>query len=457
MDKKNEKLERLLPQDTDAEAAVLSAMFIDGTAVSLALELLKEEDFYKNAHRQIFRAMRMLFEGQKEIDLITVRNKLELNGHLEEAGGVLYLNEISDLVLSGANMRYHAELVQEKALLRQLITASNQIIDTCFNTAKPAKEVVDIAEQKIFEVADHPSRVGFQSISGLIQQSVMDIEQAVLNKAIVLNIGSGFPELDRLTGGFKKGHLVIIAARPAMGKTAFALNIAATAAVEHDKKVAVFTLEMPSEEIIYRMIGSAAQVNVGNVLKGYGLSDDQFNRIAQVGVVLGEKSIYIDDAGLLTVLDIKAKCRRLKAELKGLDLVIIDYMQLMDAGARKTDNRQQEISDISRGLKALAKELEVPVIALSQLNRRLEDRINKRPQLSDLRESGAIEQDADLVMFLYRDEYYHPAGSEHPSEKPGTAEVIIGKNRHGPTGTVELRFVPDFTLFQSLDTIHGEF
>ncbi len=440
----SEKNVRTLPADINAEAAVLSAMMIDNYSVAKAIELMKEEYFYRSAHKTIFRNLIQLFEKNIEIDIITLIHQLDKNGELEKVGGKQYLNDLSDMVMSGANISYHANIVIEKALLRELIQASNRIIEQCYESENDVRMIVDEAEQTIFRVAEMPNTRGFVSIKDIIPDTLQSIEDIASTKTNVLGVSSGFPDLDRLTGGFRKGQFIVIAARPAMGKTSFALNIAFNASMFHDQKVGVFTLEMANDELLMRIISSAAEVPMDTILKGYGMDQNKILRIAQVAEGISGKDLYIDDNGSCTVLEVRAKSRRLKAEIKGLDLIIIDYLQLM-ASVKGRENRQAEIAEISRALKILAKELEVPVVALSQLNRGLESRDDKRPRLSDLRESGAIEQDADLVMFIYRDEIYN---AETPDKN--VAEIIIGKNRHGATGTIKLLFKGEFTQFKAL-------
>ncbi|HOD53499.1 MAG TPA: replicative DNA helicase [Candidatus Cloacimonadota bacterium] len=439
-----ESIERMLPNDINAEAAVLSAMMIDNNSVAKVLELVRENHFYKNSHKVIFRAISDLFERNIEVDIITLIHRLEEKSELEKIGGKLYINELSDIVLSSANVEFHAQIVLEKALLRDLITTSNQIIQSCYNPEGPINEIVDRAEQEIFKIAEMPNNRSFTKVSKIIPETLRNIEEVAKTRKSVLGVGSGFDGLDKVLGGFRKGQLVILAARPAMGKTSFALNIAFNAAIQ-DLKVGVFTLEMASDELLLRIFSSYSEVSMDSMIKGFGMDQTKIARISQVAEVLGTKDLFIDDTGSITVMDIRAKARRLKAEIKGLDLIIIDYLQLMTS-KRNIDNRQQEIAEISRALKVLAKELEIPIIALSQLNRGLESRTDKRPMLSDLRESGAIEQDADIVMFIYRDDYYNKE-----SEKPGIAEIIIGKNRHGATGSVDLLFQKEFTKFKDLE------
>ncbi len=441
--------ERSLPTDVNAEAAILSAMIIDSGIVSKGIEVLKEEFLSRTAHKLILRAISELFNEGVEIDTVTLIDRMKRNNTLEKAGGVPYISDLNDFVVSSANFDFHLNIVVEKALLRHLILACNGIIESCYSSSKPVQTIVDEAEQAIFSIAELPEHQGFLRIDQISAGVIQTIDAIASTKIPVIGVASGFGDLDRLTGGFRPGQFIIIAARPAMGKTSLALNIASHAAVNMGKKVAIFTMEMAADEVIMRMFSSAAEVNMEAMLKGYGMNEEKLIRIMQASEVLSTKQIYIDESGTNTPLEIRAKTRRLSAEVDGLDLIIIDYLQLMTL-PRDKDNRQQEISEISRALKILAKDMKIPVIALSQLNRMLENREDKRPRLADLRESGAIEQDADLVMFIYRDEYYYP----DKTEKPGIAEVIIGKNRHGSTGSAELGFVKEYTLFRNLDTSH---
>lgn len=437
---------RQLPNDLNAEAAVLSAMMIDNYVVSKAIENLNEDNFYSQTHKIIFRNMSQLFEANKEIDLITLIDLLKTNSELEKVGGEAFLNELSDVVLSGANVEYHINIVLEKSLLRQLIETSNKIVESCYNPDRPVEDIIDDSEQAIFRIAERPNRKAFLNIAKVIPTTIENIEQTALTKKNILGVPSGFMDLDRKIGGFRPGQFIVLAARPAMGKTSLALNMASNMAVNFDKKVGIFTMEMEADELLMRMLSAASEVEMENMLKGYGMNEKKLLRIAGAAEVLAEKHIYIDDNGSNTILDVRAKTRRLKAELKGLDIIFIDYLQLMSL-KRNRENRQQEISEISRSLKVLAKELSIPIVALSQLNRGLESRDDKRPKLADLRESGAIEQDADVVLFIYRDEVYN----EEDSEKPGIAEIIIGKNRHGAIGKLDLRFDAKFTVFRDLN------
>lgn len=441
----SQSTDRVLPYDVNAEAAVLSAMMLDNVAASTAISELEDKYFYRTAHKMIFQTMKELYRDSIEIDLVTLSARLQPNNMIEKVGGTDYLNKISDFVLSTANITYHLKIVKEKALLRELIVTSNNIIEKCYTAEEDVEEIVDGAEQMIYNVTNKRSGNYFKDIASIMGQTLEDINEVATSHTSVLGVSTGYTDLDRKTGGFKPGQLIVLAARPAMGKTALAINIAFNAITHHNKKVAIFTMEMSDDELLKRMLSAASEVPMDAILKGFGMTDEKMLRITNYGMMLSEKKLYIDHAGVNSPLEIRAKLRRLKAEAKGLDLVLIDYLQLMSS-QRFKDNRQQEIAEISRSLKILAKELEVPVIALSQLNRGLESREDKRPRLADLRESGAIEQDADMVMFIYRDEYYH----EDTAEK-GIAEVIIGKNRHGAVGTTKLLFIPHLTAFRNLE------
>lgn len=462
--------QRSLPANINAEAAVLSAMLIDKDAAVKGIEKLKEEYLYRSSHKIILRTMQELFMETTEIDAITLIDRLERANLLEKVGGIPYINELSNVVVSSANFDYHLGIVVEQALLRQLIVASNGIIEACYQADKPVRTIVDEAEQAVFAIAEMPKEQGFVKVDEISHEILSMVEQVASTHVPVLGVASGFSDLDNLTGGFRPGQLIVLAARPSMGKSSFALNIAAHAAVNLNKRVAIFTMEMSNDEILMRLFSSASEVSMDTMLKGYGLTEQKIIRISQAAEAFTNKPIYIDDQGTNTPLEIRAKARRLAAQLGGIDLVIIDYLQLM-TNPKSKDNRQQEISEISRALKVLAKDMSIPVIALSQLNRLVEARDNKRPVLSDLRESGAIEQDADLVMFIYRDEYYlkllqekskkgrGPKSEETDFEAElekvkGVAEIIIAKNRHGATGVAKLRFVSEITTFQNLDTTH---
>ncbi len=441
----SQSTDRILPYDVNAEAAVLSAMMLDNVAASTAISELEDNYFYRTAHKIIYQAMKELYRDSIEIDLVTLSARLQPNNLIEKVGGTDYLNKVSDFVLSTANISYHLKIVKEKALLRELIVTSNNIIEKCYTAEEDVEDIVDNAEQMIYNVTNKRSGNYFKDIASIMGQTLQNINEVATSHTSVIGVSTGFTDLDRKTGGFKPGQLIILAARPAMGKTALALNIAFNAITHHNKKVAIFTMEMEDDELLKRMLSAASEVPMDAILKGFGMTDEKMLRITNYGMMLSEKKLFIDDTGTNSPLEIRAKLRRLKSEVKGLDLVLIDYLQLMSS-QRFKDNRQQEIAEISRSLKILAKELGVPVIALSQLNRGLESREDKRPRLADLRESGAIEQDADMVMFIYRDEYYN----EDSADK-GIAEVIIGKNRHGAVGTAKLVFIPHLTAFRNLE------
>jgi len=445
-----EKKIKQLPNDLNAEAAVLSAMMVDNYVVAKAIEILSEEHFYKNSHKAIFKTICDLFEKNIEVDIITLVDALKQSNMLEKIGGETFISDLSDVVLSGANIEFHARIVLEKALLRQLIVSSNQIIEDCYLAEEPVVDIVDQAEQAIFKIAERPGHKTFTSINNIIPKTLKNIEDIATAKKSVLGVPTGFSDLDRQMGGFRPGQLIVLAARPAMGKSSFALNIALNAAWHHEKKVGIFTMEMENEECLMRMLSSATRklgadkaVSMDTMLKGFGMTEKKILTIAELADSLSDKQIYIDDTGANTILDIRAKSRRLKAEIKGLDLIIIDYIQLMSS-KKSRENRQQEIAEISRSLKILAKELQIPIMALSQLNRAVESRNPPIPMLADLRESGAIEQDADIVLFIYRDEVYN-----EDTEEKGIADIIIGKNRHGPIGKVKLKFFAETTTFDN--------
>jgi len=441
--------DRQPPYAPEAEVSVLGGMLIDGDAVSKAVEIVDDSMFYREAHRRIYRSMARLFQRGDVVDPVTVSEELTKTDELEVAGGLQYLAELLDAVPTAANIEYHARIVRERALLRRLIEASSQIIRDAYEPGeREVDEVLDEAENRIFQVAQAQEREGFVWIKKVLYPTFERIEQLQAVKGGITGVPTGFPDLDDKTGGFQKGDLAIIAARPSMGKTSLAIGMALHAAITEKTPVALFSLEMSKEQLVQRMLCSEAMVDLGRLRQGK-LQDDDFVRLAQAAGHLNTAPIWIDDVGGLNVLEMRAKARRMKAEQPDLGLLILDYLQLMSATGNR-DNRQQEVSDISRGLKALAKELDVPLIALSQLSRAPEQRTDHRPLLSDLRESGSIEQDADLVMFLYRPEYY-AADVVEAQEKGivGKAELIIGKQRNGPTGTVNLFFRKESTRFES--------
>lgn len=442
--------DRQPPWAAEAEVAVLGGMLIDNDAVAKAVEIVDDSMFYREGHRRIFRSMARLFQRGEVVDPTTVVEDLKKTEELEQAGGLPYLAELLDAVPTAANIEYHARIVRERALMRRLIEASSEIIrDTYEPGERTVEELLDDAEHKIFQVAQSHDREGFVWIKKILYPTFERIEQLQAAQGGVTGIPTGFRDLDGMTGGFQKGDLVIVAARPSMGKTALVVSLLLHAAITQQTPVALFSLEMSKEQLVQRMLCSEALVDLGRLLRGR-LTDDDYVRLAQAAGHLNTAPIWIDDSGVLSALEMRAKARRLKAEQPDLGLIVVDYLQLMQGSGSKTaENRQQEVSEISRGLKGIAKELGVPVIALSQLSRAPEQRADHRPQLSDLRESGSLEQDADLVMFLYRPEYYLSDIEAQEQGVTGKAELIIGKQRNGPTGIVELFFRKESTRFES--------
>jgi replicative DNA helicase len=423
-------------------------MLIDQDAVLRAVEFLSADTFYAERHRRLFRAMQSIAEKGGVVDPLTLSHELSLRGELEGAGGKDYIGFLVDAVPTAANIEYHARIVREKAILRRLIEVSTTIVAEAFGGLTTAQELLDEAESRIFQVAQQQTRDGFTRIKELLWPTMERIEALSKGGKSVTGVASGFTDLDELTSGFQPADLIIVAARPSMGKTAFTLNVAQHAAIETNVPVAFFSLEMSKESLVQRMLTSEARIDAQRLRKGM-LRDDDFPRLARAAGILSSAPVWIDDSPGITLLEMRSKARRLKADA-GVGLVVVDYLQLMQ-GPANSESRQQEVSQISRGLKALAKELNVPVVALSQLSRAPEQRTgeNKRPQLSDLRESGAIEQDADLIMFLYRQEFYDGPVDKDGNSLEGKAEVIVGKQRNGPTGIVNLFFQKQFTRFEN--------
>lgn len=446
--KKNNKTEillhRLPPQNLEAEQSVLGGILLDNQAINAAQEILSDSDFYSDAHKKIFAAMQELSDRGEPVDLITISDHLRDKKQLDQVGGAAYLAALVDSVPSAANITYYARIVREKAILRNLISTSTDILTKSYEQSAEVDDILDEAEHAIFEISQNKIRRSFYPLKEIIKDSFRTIERLYERKELITGVPTGFEKFDELTSGLQRSDLIIIAGRPSMGKTAFALNIARYAAVESNTPVAIFSLEMSKEQIAMRLLSSTAKVDSQRIRKGF-LGELDWPKLTDAAGMLSEAPIYIDDTPAITVLEMKAKSRRLKAE-HGLGLIIIDYLQLM-RGVGYKDSREQEISEISRSLKALAKELNVPVIALSQLNRKVEDRTNRRPQMADLRESGAIEQDADVIAFIYRDEVYNKS-EDNP--KKGIAEIIIAKQRNGPTATVELAFLEKYTSFENL-------
>jgi replicative DNA helicase len=434
-------LGRIPPHNIDAEQSVLGAMLLDREAVISVTEKLKDEHFYKENHKEIFRSMLDLYGRNEPVDLVTVSEELKKAGILEEAGGISYLTDLSNAVPITANARYYADIIEEKSILRQLIDAGKVIVDKGYASAD-VKMLMDEAERRIFEISQKKSTQAFAIVKDVLQDTLDYMEILAASESGYTGLPTGFHDIDKMTSGLQKSDLVLIAARPSMGKTALGINVAQSIAIKNDKSVALFSLEMSKEQLVQRMLSSQAHVEITKIRTGK-LTEEEWIKVASATVPLGKAKIYIDDTPGITVMEIKAKARRLKME-SGLDLVLIDYLQLMSSDSR-SESRQQEISAISRGLKGLARELECPIIALSQLSRAPEQRSDHRPILSDLRDSGAIEQDADIVMFLYRDEYYH-----EDSDKKNIGEVIIAKQRNGPTGTVNLAWLGKYTKFGNI-------
>lgn len=439
--------ERLPPQSLDAEQAVLGSLMVSSDGITRVVDLIEPESFYRKAHQVIYSAMVDLYEKNEPIDIVTLSQYLKDEGKLENVGGRQYITDLSLSVATTANLEYYAKTVQEKALLRHLIKAGTEIVGSCYEETD-AEVALDKAEHLIFNLAQKRNMQQLVHIKHIVEDSFASIEKRYENRDQLSGVPTGFYDLDALTSGFQKSDLVIIAARPSMGKTAFVLNLAQSAAVDNNVPVAIFSLEMSKEQLVQRMLCAEAQIDANRLRTGHMHTNDWTHLATAMGR-LGEAPVFIDDSAMLNSLEIRAKCRRLKTEMKGLGLIIIDYIQLMQ-GRKATDNRVQEVSEISRSLKTLARELSVPVVALSQLSRAVEARQNKRPMLSDLRESGSIEQDADIVMFIYRDEYYNPE-----SDKRGEAEIIIAKQRNGPVGTVDLLYQSSITRF--LNKVHNQY
>ena len=440
--------DRQPPFSPEAEASVLGGMLIDGTAVARVVEFVDDSMFYREAHRRIFRAMVRLFERGSVLDVVTVSESLKEGAELDNAGGLEYLASLLDAVPTAANIEYHARIVHDKAMLRRLIDAAHTIVRDVHEPGnRPVDEVLDHAEQIVFRVSESRNREGFVWIKEVLWPTFEHIEKLQESQGGISGIATGFADLDRMTTGLQAGDLVIVAGRPSMGKTSWALNVAQNAAIEHGVPVAIFSLEMSKEQLVQRFLCAEGRVDAQKLRRGK-LAADEYQRLARAAAHLNSAPIWIDDSATGNVLEMKAKSRRLKADAE-LGLIVVDYIQLM-SGSTRTDSRVQEVSEISRGLKALARELEVPVIALSQLSRAPEQRPDRRPQLSDLRESGAIEQDADLVMFLYRPEYYYGPTDKDGKSLEGGAELIVAKQRNGPTGKLDLYFHKAYTRFDSV-------
>ena len=438
---------RIPPHSIEAESSVLGGLLLDNGAWDRVGDLLIDSDFYRYEHRLIYGAVGALINASKPADVITVFESLQNQGKAEECGGLAYLNSLAQYVPSASNIRRYAEIVRERSILRKLVTASDEIATNAFNPqGRAVDRILDEAEQKIFNIGEEGSRMkqGFQSMESLVVKLLDRVQEMADNPNDITGVPTGFYDLDRMTSGLQAGDLVVLAARPSMGKTAFAINIAEHVALHEGLPVAVFSMEMGASQLAVRIVGSIGRIDQGHLRTGK-LSDDEWPRLTEAIERLGSVSLHIDETPGLTTSELRANARRLARQCGKLGLIVVDYLQLMSGSSTTGDNRATELGEISRGLKMLAKALQCPVIALSQLNRSVETRTDKRPMMSDLRESGAIEQDADIIMFIYRDDYYNK-----DSREPGVAEIIIGKQRNGPTGTVKLAFLKPLTRFESL-------
>lgn len=438
---------RVPPQAVDVEMAVLGAMMLDKGAIAKAIEILDETTFYKPAHTRIFAAMTALFERSEPVDLITLVEELRRRADLDKVGGEYYLTELTTKVTTAANIEYHAHIVLEKALMRQLISSSSEVVGRAYSETEDALDLLDEAEQKIFQISEQRMKKSFVSMNTAVHQTMEMIESIHGKHSGVTGVPSAFTELDNFTGGFQKSDLIVVAGRPSQGKTALVLSIARNAAILHDVPVGFFSLEMSAQQLVLRLICAEARVDAHSVRTGR-LPEDEWRKLSTSVGKLYKAKIFLDDTPALSALEIRAKARRLKAE-HNIGLIVVDYLQLMQ-GPKNAQSREQEISTISRSLKALAKELNIPVLALSQLNRAVEMRGDKRPVLADLRESGAIEQDADVVLFVHRPEMFGITTDENNEPTEGMAEIIIGKQRNGPTGSARLAFVKQYARFENL-------
>lgn len=441
-------LGKIPPHSLEAEQSALGAMILDKDALTEVVELITEDDFYKEAHKAIFRSVIDLYNRNEPVDIVTLSEALLKEGTLGDIGGIEYLSDLTTMGVVTTNAKHYAKIIEEKSMLRRLIKASSEIIEKGFSSEE-ADHLLDLAEKSIFDISQKKNREGLEAIKEVLLKTYEQIERLYGSENAITGLSTGFMDLDSKTSGFQRSDLILVAARPSMGKTAFSLNLCQNAATKNEASVAIFSLEMSKEQLVQRMLSSESHIPMQDLRNGK-LKEEDWISLAKAMNSLSNCNIFIDDTPAISVLEMRAKCRKLKME-KGLDLIMIDYLQLM-SGNGKNESRQQEISTISRSLKALAREMDCPVVALSQLSRAPELRADHRPILSDLRESGAIEQDADVVMFLYRDEYYFP-----DSEKKGIGEVIIAKQRNGETGTVELVWLGQFTRFadKALVVPHG--
>jgi replicative DNA helicase len=439
--------ERALPHNLEAEKSVLGAILIHNEAFNHAAELIDSRDFFRDAHRRIFDKMVSLSERNDAIDFVTLKEELARSGELEEVGGPAYIASLADGVPRSANVEHYARIVKEKATLRSLIHSANRILSDAYRAEEDADVILDGAEKAIFEIAEDRIREGFVPLRDLVQSSFATIEKLQQHKGLVTGVPTGFIDLDEMTSGLQPSDLVLVAARPSMGKTSFVLNIAQHVGTQTDMTVGFFSLEMSKEQLFMRMLTAEARIDAHRFRSGY-LNEKDYGRLSHALGTLADARVFIDDSASLGVLEMRAKARRLQAE-HGLHLLIVDYIQLMQ-GRGRFESRQTELASISRSLKGLAKELKIPIVALSQLSRAPETRSDHRPQLSDLRESGALEQDADVVMFIFREEQYRDADGQPNQEAEGVAEIIIGKQRNGPVGTTKLAFIKEHTRFENL-------
>lgn len=441
------------PADPEIEKIVLGAMLLEKEAVPKVIELLKPECFYDDKNRIVFEAMMSLFEANEPIDTVAIYDELKKSGKLENIGGAAYLSKLSDDVSSAANVDYHAKIILEKWILRKLITTSMNIATSAYQGSEDVFDILDGAESEIFKITEEGLKESYKSMDKAVKEAIEHIEAIHSQKLGNFSVPTGLYNLDEVLGGFQKTDLIILAARPSMGKTAFALSVARNAAIDYNVPIALFSLEMATIQLVTRLICAEAKIDAHSVRTGK-FKPEEGRRISMTAHRLSKAPIYIDDTPSQTVLEIRAKCRRMKAE-KNIGLVVIDYLQLMSSSGR-VESREREISNISRSLKALAKELNIPVIALSQLNRAVESRNDKRPMLSDLRESGSIEQDADVVLFLYRPEAYGITSDSDGNSTAGMGEVIVAKQRNGPTGDVKVRFIKEYARYENLDVFHDD-
>ncbi|WP_303968968.1 replicative DNA helicase [Sporosarcina ureae] len=440
----NQMIERTPPHNNEAEQSVLGAIFLEPQVLITASEILLPEDFYRVAHKKIFETMLVLNDRGQPVDLVTIAEELKVKNELEDVGGISYITELANAVPTAANIVYYANIVEEKALLRRLIRVATDIVEDGYTREDEVEALLGEAEKKMMEVSNRKNAGDFRHIKDVLVETYDNIELLHTRKGDVTGIPTGFRDLDKITAGFQRNDLIIVAARPSVGKTAFALNVAQNVATKTDENVAIFSLEMGAEQLVMRMLCAEGNIDA-QVLRTGNLEADDWRKLTMAMGSLSNAGIFIDDSPGIRINEIRSKCRRLQQE-HGLGMIMIDYLQLIMGSGRGSDNRQQEVSEISRSLKALARELKIPVIALSQLSRGVEQRQDKRPMMSDLRESGSIEQDADIVSFLYREDYY-----DKETEMQNMIEIIIAKQRNGPTGTVTLAFAKEYNKFLNID------